>query len=405
MTARTGGQCRAASPRWSTRSPHSPVHSPRTGVSKDVWVMAEDGADIHGPAPFAVPRLAIRRAAAELPSRVADNLFWFGRYIERLEDSARLTRSVLRRLNRVASSPRDLAELRALARCLAHGGMLDPEAARGSMVESQIAAAVLASTRPGGRVERQLSRLARLTETVRDRLTDDMYATLAHMQRGALADCAAVGDSLDQLGHAMGGVLRFAAAVSGVAAENMVRGGGWLFLDLGRRIERAQEVCSSVAHALEQKVSQIESGLRLCLELCDSAITYRSRYLTVLQPAPVLDLVLADTSNPRALAFQLVGICTRLDDLAGGGPDDLLEKLRGLIHQTMTLVEALGAHPHPEAEATRLPAALRAIEQSVATLSDQINRRYFALLPDTQPLGILEAFEDEEAPARLKGAA
>ena len=52
----------------------------------------------------------------------------------------------------------------------------------------------------------------------------------------------------------------------------------------------------------------MEHGLRLALELCDSTITYRSRYLAVVQPAPVLDLVLADEGNPRGLAFQLAAI-------------------------------------------------------------------------------------------------
>ncbi len=51
------------------------------------------------------------------------------------------------------------------------------------------------------------------------------------------------------------------------------------------------------------------------LELCDSVITYRSRYLTVLQPAPALDLVLADPSNPRALAFQLEAISRNLSEV------------------------------------------------------------------------------------------
>jgi uncharacterized circularly permuted ATP-grasp superfamily protein/uncharacterized alpha-E superfamily protein len=376
---------------------------PRAGMSKDVWVMMDEGADIVGPAALAVPRLRIHRASAEIPSRVADNLFWLGRYMERLEDSARLVRSVLRRLGRISPSPRDLAEMRALSRCLQHAAMIEEEATPGIAGTQQLAAALLASVKEAGRVSRQLARVGQLTETVRDRLTDDMYATFTHMLREAQSACAQA-TSLDRLGHAMNAVMRFAAAVAGVAAENMVRGGGWLFLDLGRRIERAQEICAEVAFALEQPVARIEGGLRLALELCDSAITYRSRYLTVLQPGPVLDLVLADTSNPRALCFQLSGMCTRLTDIIGA-EDPLIDDTAALRAQTQALVDALDASPDPVGEAVRLPERLREIEADVSLLSDRINRRYFALLPTVQPLGVVgERDVDEEAP-KLRGAA
>ena len=98
----------------------------------------------------------------------------------------------------------------------------------------------------------------------------------------------------------------------------MVRGGGRLFLDLGRRVERAQAVADELACALElpgadTQPALVEHGLRLALELRDSVITYRSRYSGVLQPAPALDLMLADPGNPRGLAFQLVTAATLLN--------------------------------------------------------------------------------------------
>jgi uncharacterized circularly permuted ATP-grasp superfamily protein/uncharacterized alpha-E superfamily protein len=385
---------------------------PRTGMSKDVWVMTDENADIVGPAALAVPRMRIHRASAEIPSRVADNLFWLGRYMERLEDSARLVRSVLRRLGRISPSPRDLAEMQALSRCLHHAAMIEKEAKPGPAGTQQLTNALLRSVKETGRVQRQMSRISHLTEAVRDRLTDDMYATITHMLRDAQSACTQVGTSQDKLGHAMTAVMRFSAAVAGVAAENMVRGGGWLFLDLGRRIERAQEICAEVAFALDQPVSRLEGGLRLALELCDSAITYRSRYMTVLQPATVLDLVLADTSNPRALAFQLAGMRTRLTDIISGPADpadrrrdELIDHAGALLTETQSLVDLLTAHPDPAAETARLPARLRAIEGRVSALSDRINRRYFAVLPTPQPLGVVgEPEADEEAP-KLKGAA
>jgi uncharacterized alpha-E superfamily protein len=370
---------------------------PRMGLSKDVWVLSEEGRDIIGPPVRAAGRLQIRRTTGELPSRVADNLFWLGRYVERLEDSARLVRSTLARLGRGNPMPRDAAEVEALSRCLVHAGMIEANT-KGAVAGQVLTDAVLRSLREGGRIALQFNRVARLTETARDRLTDDMYTTFTQALRLARAEADDAGRSLDDLSRAMIGILRFSASVAGVAAENMVRGGGWLFLDLGRRIERAQAVAAEVSHALDQHPARIEGGLRLVLELCDSAITYRSRYLTVLQPAPVLDLVLADEGNPRGLAFQLVAMRTRLEEVAGRS-DALTLASAALIAETGAMVREVSESPDPDLTASRLPSRLRAIETTVAGLSDRISRRYFALLPAAQALGV------SNGGASLRGAA
>ena len=150
---------------------------------------------------------------------------------------------------------------------------------------------------------------------MRDRLTGEMHAVLTRSLRDLGETMRALPPdsdprALEQASHLTTEILEFAATVAGLAAENMVRGGGRLFLDFGRRVERAQAMLAELAQVLDQPgaVSQpgrVEAGLRLALELRDSVITYRSRYLAVLQPAPALDLILADEGNPRGLAFQL----------------------------------------------------------------------------------------------------
>ncbi len=97
--------------------------------------------------------------------------------------------------------------------------------------------------------------------------------------------------SLEHASNLTTEILEFAATVAGLAAENMVRGGGRLFLDFGRRVERAQSIAAELAQVLDQpgaltQPGRVEAGLRLALELRDSVITYRTRYLAVLQPAP-----------------------------------------------------------------------------------------------------------------------
>ena len=378
--------------------------APPVGVSKDVWVLAEERGDLVGPPAPPVPALRLRRTAGDLPSRVADNLFWLGRYVERLDRAARLGRAALQRLVRAATLlPHEMMELQVLAACLiearlvpSEGVLVTPGAVTG------LAEVLLRSVQEGGKVARMFADVARLTENVRDRLTGEMYGTFTATLRAARADAAGAGRSLDGLAHGMVGINRFATAVAGVAAENMVRGGGWLFLDLGRRLERAWAVAGEVAIALDQPPPRIEAGLRLVLELCDSAITYRSRYFDVLQPAPVLDLVLADQGNPRGLGFQLAQMHTLLDELGGeGGAREMLAgTAAGLLAEAEMIVEAVLAAPDQSVAAAALPARLEAMAAGVATLSDRITRRYFALLPAVQTLG----WSAEAVPA-LRGAA
>ena len=382
-------------------------------LSKDVWVPAEEGAAIQGPGGLVVPALAIRRTSGDLPSRVADNFFWLGRYLERLESAARLLRASGSRLARPTPTPRELAELKSLSACLVRAELLDPEVAEGGATglgSRPLARALVQAMREGGPVLGLVGKVSRMTDLLRDRLTGEMQLALHH----GLRDLAALlrpgpaareeAQGLEQLAEASHAVLSFAATVAGLAAENMVRGGGRLFLDLGRRVERAQAIVAELARVLDQpgaasQPARLEPGLRLALELRDSVITYRSRYLTVLQAAPVLDLVLADEGNPRGLAFQLATARDMLVDLDGdaGSPlaaaaDQLLEEARGMVREVATATVQAEA-------AMRLPPRLRAMEGAMAALSNRIARRYFTLLPAAHSLG-------PAAPGgRLRGAA
>jgi uncharacterized alpha-E superfamily protein len=197
-----------------------------------------------------------------------------------------------------------------------------------------------------------------------------------------------VGTSSESLSQIMIEILRFSASVAGLAAENMVRGGGWLFLELGRRIERAQAICTQAGYTLDQPPARLEPALRLLLELCDSLITYRTRYLTVLQAGPVLDLVLADDDNPRGLAFQLDAIGTLLERIAGPGDRSLSGVAVALLDDVQTMVSRVVGAADQALEGSQLPDALHRLADAIAALSDSVTRHYFALLPATQTLGM-----------------
>jgi uncharacterized alpha-E superfamily protein len=97
--------------------------------------------------------------------------------------------------------------------------------------------------------------------------------------------------------------LRIISSFSGLAQENMTRLAGWRFLELGRRIERAILTCRFVREFADPDAP--DGALDVLLELCDSQITYRQRYVMIAARAPVIDLVMLDPNNPRSVIYQL----------------------------------------------------------------------------------------------------
>jgi uncharacterized alpha-E superfamily protein len=110
-------------------------------------------------------------------------------------------------------------------------------------------------------------------------------------------------------------LVRQAAAVSGLSAENMTRGNNWLFFDLGRRIERVFSACSLVRSTFVIAEERENAAIQVALEIADSTMTYSYRYRNAFQVAPAADLLLLDASNPRAVAFQVDAIVNHVADL------------------------------------------------------------------------------------------
>jgi uncharacterized circularly permuted ATP-grasp superfamily protein/uncharacterized alpha-E superfamily protein len=376
-----------------------PLMWPRAGhgLAKDVWVLSENPAAIAGTPVARVPALEIRRTAGDLPSRVADDFFWLGRYLERLEGAARWLRAAIHRVGRPMPTSHQHAELDVLVSVLTQAGLLNAETVVGVSVPV-LTQALLRAAGSWGAIHALLGQVSMVVARLRDRITAEMHAIIARELReleDLLSHIApgADGAAREHASLALSRVLEFSATVAGLAAENMVRGGGRLFLDLGRRIERAQAIADELACALEfpgatEQPARAEHGLRLALELRDSVITYRSRYLAVLQPAPALDLMLADDGNPRGLAYQLVAAQRMLADIAGAADTSLVGMATGLLDAVQAMVRDVADAPDQERAALALPGRLRSLRDDVAELSDRLSRRYFALLPTARAVGL-----------------
>jgi len=161
--------------------------------------------------------------------------------------------------------------------------------------------------------------------------------------------------------------LRIIASFSGLAQENMSQLAGWRFLELGRRIERAIATCRFVE---QFAFTKLDGALDVLLELADSQITYRLRYVMVAAPAPVIDLVVLDPSNPRSVAYQLGRIEAHLAALPPRSDD-------GRLSPPEQIATSLATQFRTAAAVALDMATFRRTESALMKLADVIASTYF----------------------------
>lgn len=360
-------------------------------VSKDVWVLADDDVDQFSLLTPHSQKLDIRRTADDLPSRSADNLYWLGRYIERAEDFVRTLRAMISRIGEISGFAGNATAAEAAARLLVPMEQLSKSAAEmanaGEFAEliAELHALIYDGKNPKG-LKPMLRSAVRAAWRVRDRLSLDAWRAVSALQlpdRPDEVDSAmsfARGD-LDELIRAM-------AAFSGLANENMTRGPNWLFLDIGKRIERAVNTTWLIEAMLAEGTgtSDPESpdNLALSLDIADSFMTYRSRYMGVFETAPVIDLLVLDETNPRSIAHQIVTLKARAAALPRSTPLQSRGRDKEIIDLLLARVKTIQAGPLSDIDAKGARPALRAIvallQEKLGDLSSEFNETYFRLL-------------------------
>ena len=167
---------------------------------------------------------------------------------------------------------------------------------------SQARALRRAATHADGALAQRLGSLSRVAFSLRDRMSVDHWRTLNRLIADpALQREPALPMTLVWLDRAITSMM----TLSGFVLDGMTRGIGWRFVSIGRRIERLSTLCSALQVAIDEGRTH---ELDWLLDLADSSVTYRSRYLAAPEWLPVLDMIVRDESNPRSLAFQAKGL-------------------------------------------------------------------------------------------------
>jgi uncharacterized circularly permuted ATP-grasp superfamily protein/uncharacterized alpha-E superfamily protein len=330
------------------------VSAQRGGSSKDMWVLS-DGEDER--AATGTHRFRVATRPDEVPSRLAENLFWLGRYTVRCADNARLLRSTVRvRIDRSVW-------IHAVRICRGLGLLVKDSESPGSRED------------PYG-IAADVKRIAWCASQVRSRFSARYWRAVVGLQRQvqeATASRQEPPEALERLALSL-------AALSGYAAEDMTHDEGWRLLRIGRRVERLQFMASLLAQHLVAAAATRQGHVEWLLDVCHSISIYRSRYFVAPRLGSALDLLVRDVHHPVSLAFQCNSIARDLQELASSlkiAADPGLETtLAEFSDRELLALEAEGKTE--QASRQKLATHLHAVQAASAQLSDRLSMRHFS---------------------------
>lgn len=391
-----------------TLGPESPSLSGQLGgLGKDVWVLASEPERQESLMPtgemLMTPAVVHESAVS---SRVADNLFWIGRYAERAEGLVRLLRITIFKYAERSDFPLSKATsscLRSLLEALTNQTQSQPGFV-GEGAEERLSNPVpellsLISDRNRlGSLPQTLQALGQAAYSVRDRLSADTWRVIGTIEslQASLSEHppSQLSQALDELDPLVTALVAF----SGLSLENMTHNEGWHFLETGRRLERGSAIASLLLSTLVPVSSEQDENMVIeaVLGITDSLITYRRRYRGGTRVGALLDLVFQDEGNPRALGYQIAMLQKLVTELPRG---DLavgrttVEKLvmRSLTDIRLAEIDSLIQVEPKSLRRVALARMLTALDDGLAAVSDAITAQYFR--HEEQPHSLLRRTE------------
>ncbi len=338
-------------------SPGGGVISMQSGSpSKDTWVTAtepERFIDTED-APDAL-RTNLEGGLISLPSRVVENLYWMGRYAERAEAALRLLRTVFVLLNGeepISAAARKILLQSITAATATQPGFVNARPELLAQPDEELLLIIKDGSRTGS-VKSTLNAMLASAEESKELLSTDTMRVIndLHDELDCL-DVALAGGLASAPEEALDPLVTGLIALSGLMQESMVRDVGWRFMELGKRVERAQQIITTLRTLITPALGEADQAILLTalLTAMEVLITYRRRRRQRTGVELGIELVMLDPTNPRSLLFQLEQLQAHLAELPGTDSRDgeLPEEERALLAAITSL------------KLTRLPQLLEA---------------------------------------------
>lgn len=289
----------------------------RGGTSKDTWVISEFTLS-----PFSLLRKTtssqdLVRENRSLSSRMAENMFWYGRYSVRNLQKAMMLRATLRALLEYTPESREGEWPTMQSLCQWFDLLPSPKNEEGwstwqpysdDDIEPLLVQAVF--SQQSGSLATSVQQLYQQAFNLRERISTDHWRTVNVLSRQFITRHAhaTLQDAMSYIEQAVNHFV----TLTGFAMDWMTRDLGWRFMSLGRRIERLQFMCVLLSRALQMPQ---HSNLEWLLQVTNNLVTYRARYASQPEWLPVLDLLLMDDNNPNSVVFQIKGLVKYLEEM------------------------------------------------------------------------------------------
>jgi uncharacterized circularly permuted ATP-grasp superfamily protein/uncharacterized alpha-E superfamily protein len=323
------------------------------GISKDTWVIsADDEQEQPVSMQLATDGLHHKVHKRSLPSHTAENLFWVGRYTERVINNVRLQRTVMQRMLQSTktftadSAGSETILLRSLTECtFTFPGFLedsDPVKRRDIYARPWTELTdVLYNEKRTGSLSHNISVLKKAVYNVRNFWALDTWRVLRQMEEkwdkakeDEHADHLRMISTIDALNTSM-------FAFLGMNRESVRREQGWNILDLGRKLEQSLYIITLLKSVFQTKQEeQVEYDLlESVMTASQSLITYRYTYRDHLQLPLVLELLMLDNNYPKSLAYLVKKIKRYISVLPKEGKEIPLSNKQRNIRQADSLLK------------------------------------------------------------------
>jgi uncharacterized alpha-E superfamily protein len=378
------------------------------GISKDTWVLAaETGATAAAVSPQPKRQPMTDTSAEPLTSRAADNLFWVGRYIERIEAATRLSRTVLqkRRETFQYKDSTDQQTLKILLSALtqvtgSYPGFVDCEPQMLEFPDAELIAVAIDKTRKGSLAANILA-FQQSAFNIRDFWSPDTWRCIDRIQYQWQQCVSTPNLSVEHLNNYLNDLITGLVAFTGLTSENMTREATWVMIDGGRRLERALVLITLLRATLVfQHDDTVQNQLlEAILVSTDSLTIYQRRYRSFIQFPRLLELLLLDETHPRSITYQLSQLSTHLSNLPRAAKNNQLCEEERLILKAYTdlrlgNVQELAQLSTNQYYYADLDQLLASSANLLGRLSEVISENYFSH-SQTSQMVLLNTPEDE----------
>jgi uncharacterized circularly permuted ATP-grasp superfamily protein/uncharacterized alpha-E superfamily protein len=363
------------------------------GISKDTWIIsAEAGSTFNVRKELEQgSENGVSYKSEVLPSHTAENLFWVGRYAERVLGNARFQRTVMQFMEEAnkAFSDNDQYIKHSLLRALTlythtFPGFIGEEGRNKLNEPWEELGEILFNIDRSGSLASNIGLFNRAVYAVRDHWSTDTWRVLRDMEENWQKASELRQTSHHRIIYALDNLITSMVAFIGLNRESISREQGWNLLNMGRKTEQSLLLISMLRATLigrhEEPVEHILQEAVLKSNEC--LVNYRYKYRSHLQLPLVLDLMLLDPRNPRSLIYQLERLKADVSALPKVSSGHALPEHERIALEAYTLVklaikEKLAEQDRNSSSYKNLDGFLTKMNKLLYSLPNLISKAYF----------------------------